>query len=567
MQHVFRRTCRLWVAFGLLAPVGVLGQDFLGYANSNYAGVMGSTLNPGYMLSSRYRLDIGLTGSFSLANDYFGFRREGFSNLGDAFNFTGEDANGRPIYEQYWEENWEEGGRRNVYASLNSGISVQTRVGKRGALGFSGRGRVLYALQDADALFLKAFLGQFDFEPGSPEANAIYSPVTVTIDAGGNPIVSPSVDELNYIETSGGTLRSLGFAEYSLSYAHTVLERGPHALIASGRVKYIQGVASAAFGADDLAIAVANKDLLLLRPGSNFNISYSQDFQLEELASQFGQNALPSLGYDVGFVYEWRPRLIDYQYNLDGKRNQLPQGEPMYKLRVGLAITDIGKVKWEDDLFSGTFTAPDLTDLTNFSSAQTANDFRDLLLAQIDTPPVERQSFELQLPTALNLQVDYHLYKGFYLGALVRQSLVGSDQFTTRVNDSYLFVPRYESRVFEASLPLLFDNLGNTTAGVSVRVGPVVVGSNSLLGTLLFSDGAIYNLDGYFGFRIGIGYKQVHDRDNDGVSNRYDTDDKAPGSWEHNGAPDTDGDHVPDSLDKCPNDPGLPEHNGCPDGR
>jgi hypothetical protein len=56
------RTCAL---AALLLPAASQAQDFLGYLNSNYAGVNGLDLNPSSIVDSRFKADILLTG-FSL---------------------------------------------------------------------------------------------------------------------------------------------------------------------------------------------------------------------------------------------------------------------------------------------------------------------------------------------------------------------------------------------------------------------------------------------------------------------------------------------------------------------
>ena len=62
-------------------------QNFLGYQNSNYAGVLGTHLQPASSADSRFKLDVSLFGfSTTFQNDYVGisksYLREGFFGLG-----------------------------------------------------------------------------------------------------------------------------------------------------------------------------------------------------------------------------------------------------------------------------------------------------------------------------------------------------------------------------------------------------------------------------------------------------------------------------------------------------
>ena len=72
------RTC---VLAAFMLPVVSQAQDFLGYLNSNYAGVNGLDLNPSSIVDSRYKADILLGGfSFNLTNNYMGIKKDAFAN-------------------------------------------------------------------------------------------------------------------------------------------------------------------------------------------------------------------------------------------------------------------------------------------------------------------------------------------------------------------------------------------------------------------------------------------------------------------------------------------------------
>src|ERR1700749_4864071 len=64
-------------------------QDFLGYINSNYAGVTGTDLNPANVVDSRYKVDVSLAGaSLSLFNNYVGLKKSALKHNGKLFDFS-----------------------------------------------------------------------------------------------------------------------------------------------------------------------------------------------------------------------------------------------------------------------------------------------------------------------------------------------------------------------------------------------------------------------------------------------------------------------------------------------
>ena len=61
-------------------------QDFLGYINSNYAGVTGTDLQPASVVDSRYKVDVTIFGlSAGFYNNYAGIKKSAFHHNGTLF--------------------------------------------------------------------------------------------------------------------------------------------------------------------------------------------------------------------------------------------------------------------------------------------------------------------------------------------------------------------------------------------------------------------------------------------------------------------------------------------------
>jgi outer membrane protein OmpA-like peptidoglycan-associated protein len=105
--------------------------------------------------------------------------------------------------------------------------------------------------------------------------------------------------------------------------------------------------------------------------------------------------------------------------------------------------------------------------------------------------------------------------------------------------------------------------MGNFNFGATVRLGPLFVGTQDILG--LFAKKHVYNAEVHAGLKITIPYHKLRDHDKDGVSNKYDKCKKEKGNCTSHGCPDKDGDGVVDSEDQCPDIPGPVSLHGCPD--
>lgn len=523
----------------LISPLAQ-AQEYLGLAGSNYSGLWGIDVNPASIVDSRYRTDVAISFNGGFSNDYAGLKRTAFSNIGDAFAFRKEAEDGTKLYNNYWNENWRDNNNKSVYSQAQVNLGVMLSTSAKSAFAFTTRARILMSGNDINSYFVKGFLNGFDLS--GEAADSIYN---------------------KEINLDNASVQAISLFEYGLSYGRVVYDRGKHFAKVAGRVKYLQGIASTSAYATNLKATILNKDELRVAAGSNFTLSYSKDFAFEDIVSQIEQESQPSIGLDLGVVYEFRPDYQKYRYNQDGERGLIARGETQYKLRVGISVTDLGSLKFKNDSFTGTFDPSDERILTAFSSAS-FNEFRDNLINQvIDYDSIS--SYTVRLPTALGLQIDWHAYGKLFVNVAIRKNMVFDKNYSVRQSDYYMVAPRFESRIFDLTIPFYYDNLGKSSIGTAVRLGPLVIGSNSLVSTLLLSDGDIYSADAFLGFRIGVRYNKSNDRDGDGVSNSKDKDNENPGPWEFRGAPDKDGDHVPDSLDKCPDDPGLPETNGCPD--
>jgi outer membrane protein OmpA-like peptidoglycan-associated protein len=250
----------------------------------------------------------------------------------------------------------------------------------------------------------------------------------------------------------------------------------------------------------------------------------------------------------------------------DGQTNLQRRDKNKYKIRIGASILDLGSITFK----KGNGTYDFLADTANWKVKGTQVGSNPILGVDSIVSRVfpnhsdKKNTFTFALPTAFSVQIDYNIYKDFYLNFTSYTSPRWLD-IESKVHQVsyYSLTPRWDSKWFGVFVPLAINGYGQAIMGLALRAGPLVIGSSQILSGLLSDN--MYGMDIHAAVKIPIfAHKPPRDRDHDGVSDKYDKCPNKKGTWEHHGCPDTDGDGVYDDVDKCPTIPGPVENNGCP---
>lgn len=509
----------------LLLAVKANAQSYMGYIPDNYAGVQGVLFNPASIVDSRFKTDINLfSTSSSLNNDYYGVRL--FELPNSSYDFEKDpvrnpsNKNGGIMYSDVM------GPSFMFNIAPKHSIAVYTRA--RAVLnGTSINGELLEELKEGGL----NTASDFNIAVGDPKV-------------------------------VGHT-----WGEVGLSYAAVLWQNKQHFLKGGLTAKYlIGGVNSYVDGNNITANFDQTNDLNTSRltTTGTITIGSSQDYIVGEDDIEFDPNS-KGFGADFGLVYEWRPGYESYDVSKAKVTDNNYRDLNKYKLRFGVSVTDIGYINYNDmkqDVYNinGDVTAQEIED-ADFG------DLGDFLEANYGTPITGYKNFRSTLPSMLHMDVDWNMYKKFYLNMTGNMSLIDQSALNkTYSQNSWMLTPRYETRWFTFSLPINYMEYSGTQVGTGLRFGPVFVGSSSLI-TNAFSKNS-KGADVYFGFKVPVYQKKFKDADEDGV---LDKDDKCPteaGPIENKGCPwpDTDKDTVADKDDKCPTIAGPVENQGCPWG-
>ena len=523
------------IAFLLLttACLTASSQSFVGYGYDNYSGVNGVLLNPAVMADSRYKVNVNLFAISGLAgnNAYeidrsrlFGFH---FSNMPEKHGY-------------YKSTNTD---YKYFYSNMDIlGPSATISLTKKDALGLITRLRSMSNIYNlGDSLF--RLIG---------DGNASYYNVNM---------MNRSLQ-----------MKSNAFAEAGVSYSRVIF-KGEHDEMKLGITgKYLIGLGYGSLTSGPIAIDVdPNNNILNLQADVTAQYSGNLDNASNgmHLNNIFGKQAGHGWGLDIGFVYEMKG-----------------EDPSTAKLRLGVSVTDIGTIKYNNSANSQEYTVT-----ANGASAQQfgiqngetiSSYFNRLKTAGLVTTKAVAPAATVNLPTALHLNVDYEIYKRLFINGDILFNMVAT---TSPTSPNYVttatVTPRLEKKWVSIYSPVSYNVNGQLNWGAGVRFGPVFIGSGTVLSSLLKQ--RLQTADAHIGLTIPIfqhgrtledkkhkadtvfNTKNLNnDKDGDGVVDSKDNCPDSAGPVALIGCPDRDGDGVPDIKDKCPDVKGSANYQGCP---
>ena len=510
-------------------------QDFLGYINSNYSGITGTDLQPASVVDSRYKVDITLFGfSYNFYNNYAGIKKTAFKHTGGLFSGDYPAFRDTAFAEKYLiRRNSPES--KSVYLASQFYLpSFMVTINSKNAFALKWKIRTLMNVDGVSNNLAALISNKLDY---------------------------PSLLSVK-LHNENLSIQTMSWAEYAATYGHVFKDDGQNFLKAGATVKLLQGLQAGYMKIKDLNYEFTTDTSLSLFH-TEVSYGHSTNFDIDQSKLKYKYVSNPSLGFDLGVVYEWRPDYENYKYDMDGETNLSMKDKNKYKLRVGLSLLDVGKVKFKKADRSRDFVANiNFWDISNVDVSNIEH-FDDTLLSKFVTVPSSK-TFKMNLPTTLTAQVDYNLYKDFYINFTPYYVFQFKKQ-ATRVHDitTFSIAPRWDHKWFGVFIPVSYDAMRNTKVGLALRAGPLIIGTNSI--APLISKKDIYGADMYLMFKIPIMYHHPKDRDKDKVSDKKDECRDIAGVWEFKGCPDRDGDHIQDKEDACPDQPGIAALKGCPD--
>ncbi|MBC8033944.1 MAG: hypothetical protein H7Y03_07345 [Chitinophagaceae bacterium] len=451
--------------FLVITSIPSLAQDFPGYRAGNSGGVNAVFFNPANIADSRYKWDLNiLSASGLLANNNATIRFKELRDFEDdkiktqLFGSKADPANG-------------------LFSGSVAGPSFMFALDKKTSFAITSRARLLINANAIDGQLASKIIDQVN-----------------------------NGEELPYAIRSGENMRaaSNGWTEFGLSAARVLSNKNGHFFKGGISLKYLAGSTAGYLYVNNLDATLdedkASRNYILANSSGQIGVGFagnsiSNDFSFNDLLA-FKSSGVAA---DIGFTYEFRPQC-------GSKKCEDGQG---YKLKAGVALLDIGSIRYKrDNARSGSYNV-DITGDEKFDLSTTEDldpdEFKRFLSDRpqyfVSVPEGENSVMKVALPTTLQMEVDYLVHPRFYMNVAGQFSLnqTGDKPYNGRYYNSLTVTPRYEGRVWGVYVPFSYNGWSKMNAGLSIRAGAFFIGSGSAITALI---GDSRQVDFHFGVRL-----------------------------------------------------------------
>ena len=304
-------------------------QDFVGFNQSNYAGVTGIYQQPASIVDGRMKFDMNLAGlNVMIYNNYIGMDRSALKRGKDANGNTTFPAFNDPKFNTNYLSEKNSSSDKSIYFSNRIvGPSFMININRKNAFAISSGVRTYVNIDGISPDLAKLAFNEFKY---------------------------PSLWVQN-LKNKSLSIQEMSWAEYGLTFAHVFKDDNEHYFKAGATVKLLQGIQSAYVFVENLDYNFQTKDTVSL---FNSDVKYGHSSNLNVGDISFGGNntgtkvfdysqSYPGIGFDFGFVYEYRPDYKKYKYDMDGQKDLWRKDKNKYKLKIGLSVTDMGSIKFK----------------------------------------------------------------------------------------------------------------------------------------------------------------------------------------------------------------------------
>ena len=274
------------------------------------------------------------------------------------------------------------------------------------------------------------------------------------------------------------------WGEIGVTYGRVLINKEQHQLQGGLSLKYLVGGGSI-FGSAPRISGRFNYSNQTLETSDALNYGSTPGFNSDYISLD---NSASGFGADIGFTYQIKHKKEETKDSVS---------ENSYKIKLGLSVTDLGRASYKNSTITN-YNTNRTVGITNFENKSIEEILEANYTGKKDTLKVK-----VDLPTAMHFLVDYNIRKKFYFSIHGSFSLNSKNSnFTNRIINTVVATPRFESKLFSFYLPLSIRQYGTLSAGTGFRLGPLSLGSGSII-TNLFSD-RTKTTDVYLGLKIPL---------------------------------------------------------------
>lgn len=479
----------LSLLFACVCLSEVEAQQTLGLSSSNYSGTHGIFLNPASIANSRlgFYLDV-VSLQAGASNNYI----KGPMSIGDI-------------------------------GDLNKDSFTTNNNGKPKFLNVQGQAQAFSFMVKMSPVHSFAFTNRVRY--GITANNVSENLANVIWDgADENDLIDKSYQNIRF------NLNMNAYKETGLTYARVIKNTPEYTLKGGITLNRLSGITSAHISSKDMSFSTSEKtnadgetetilDIQKIQLQYAYVQSEAYDNTLDNagFGTVFGKG-LPGKGWGVNLGATFEKSETVAQKN-EGKRmidslRIVHKGAKLdlnsskmtntYKYRVGLALMDVGSIRYKGDYVQNYNIARNNTQISLDSLDGSVDDITSVLNNSLGVKESEKKTdFRSSLPTAFQVSFDYHIKGKVYVNAVWVQSLRGKYSLGMRQPSLLAITPRVEMRWFEVAVPVgLLGNYKNLTIGTHIKAGIFHVGSDNIAGAL--GIGKAQGLDIYTGLHIPI---------------------------------------------------------------
>jgi hypothetical protein len=238
-----------------------------------------------------------------------------------------------------------------------------------------------------------------------------------------------------------------------------------------------------------------------------YRILDNNSIETQEFIGQYGFNDPTTAmingkgwGADIGITHKFR-----FKHSEDYQPHS-PCTDGDYRYRIGISLIDVGRINFTEPFYTNNFSQNQSTMWEDYQGTQ-ADDIEDVDSLLNNNFQLVKENgymtkYTMLLPTAISAQADFNLIGNLYLYGVITHGVPWLNQLGVQ-RSSYLGIaPRWETKRFEASLPLSLYQYKRPQVGLCLRLNSIILGSDDL-GALLFKKD-IYGADFYLSVKYTI---------------------------------------------------------------
>ena len=454
-------------------PQKGLAQEMLGLTLGNYSGSPGLMINPAMITNNKSFLDINLiSADVFFRNNFAYIPKEDFviwDALKPDYVFPTYTAKSKNFL--YYEDQ----GLKNATVNVRvMGPSAMLQVGKHG-----------FGLQTGVRFFSSGNRLPWEMPVFAYKG----------LDYG-------ELHHINFIDYDFD-FSSTAWMELGLSYGYDLYDYLDEKITIGISVKKLWGYSGVYAEAQNGDYIVLDDSTISI---NDFNTQIGFALPNDNDANGFNQTGPTfkgsGIGLDVGVVYTKKKKVVTNVWR-GGKLCSQTYDDYIY--RLGISILDIGRVNYKSNAQLHSFNDIEVfwenVDTLKYNNTnQFITDLSTIMYGNPDES-LSDDKIKIGLPTALSIQFDYHLSKRMYLAGFFIHP-IRFNQNALRRPAQLAFVPRFEARFLEISIPISLYEYQYPRVGIAARFYFLTIGTERLGTYLGMAD--MNGLDIYASIKISI---------------------------------------------------------------